>query len=98
MSDWQYVAVKMTVAFLISLVPITAIYVIEYFTADEGTAKAWALSALIVLVGSKDLALYGLAAGLAFSCEAAVSAASGLLVMLASLGKLILCLTRARLT
>lgn len=86
MSDGQYVAVKMTVAFLISLVPIAAIYVIGHFTGAAGTGKAWAVSALIVILGSLIFALYGLAAGLAFSSEAAVSAASGLLVILAFLG------------
>lgn len=98
MSDGQYVAVKMMVAFLISLVPITGIYVIGYFTGAEGTFKAWAVSAVIVIVGSLVFALYGLAAGLAFSSEAAVSAASGLLVILAFLGNVFFPLSGAMLT
>lgn len=98
MSDGQYVAVKMTVAFLISLVPITGIYVIGYFTGAEGTLKAWLVSAVIVIVGSLVFALYGLAAGLAFSSEAAVSAASGLLVILAFLGNVFFPLSGAMLT
>lgn len=98
MSDAQYVTVKMTVAFLISLVPITGIYVIGHFTGAEGTAKAWALSAIIVVAGSLVFALYGLAAGLAFSSEAAVSAASGLLVILAFLGNVFFPLSGAMLT
>jgi len=98
MSDAKYVAVKMTVAFLISIVPITLIYILGHFTGAEGTAKAWALSALIVLAGSLVFALYGLAAGLAFPSEAAVGAASGLLVILAFLGNVFFPLSGAMLT
>lgn len=98
MSDARYVTVKMTVAFLISIVPITLIYILGHFTGAEGTAKAWVLSALIVLAGSLVFALYGLAAGLAFPSEAAVGAASGLLVILAFLGNVFFPLSGAMLT
>src|SRR5699024_734787 len=54
--------------------------------------------AVIVIVGSLVFALYGLAAGLAFSSEAAVSAASGLLVILAFLGNVFFPLSGAMLT
>src|SRR5690625_163060 len=98
MSDSQYVGVKMTVAFLISLVPIGSIYLIGRLTGAEGTAQAWWVSALVVVGGSLVFALYGLAAGLAFSSEAAVSAASGLLVILAFLGNVFFPLSGAMLT
>src|SRR5690625_4187956 len=84
--DTRYVAVKTAVAFLISIIPITLIYILGALTGAEGNGWAWVISAVVVLIGSVVFAMYGLLAGLLFPSEAAVGAASGGLVILAFLG------------
>ena len=86
--DATYVAMKAVVAFAVAAIPVALIYVLGVVTGAEGTAAAWALSAVLVLVGAAVFAVYGLAVGLAFRTEAAVSAASGLLVIMAFLGNI----------
>lgn len=86
LSDGGYVAVKAGVAFVIAIIPITLIYLLGLFTGAEGTGRAWALSAVVVLLGAVVFSLYGLLAGLLFPTEAAVGAASGALVIFAFLG------------
>lgn len=98
LSDAGYVAVKTTVAFLISVIPITLIYILGALTGAEGDGRAWVISAVVVLAGSVVFALYGLLAGLLFPSEAAVGAASGSLVILAFLGNVFFPLSGAMLT
>lgn len=98
MSDGQYVLVKAAVAFVISIIPITLIYLIGYFTGAQGSGLAWLISALIVLAGAAIFSLYGLLAGLLFRTEAAVGAASGSLVILAFLGNIFFPLSGGMLT
>jgi len=98
MSDGHYVLIKTAVAFLISIIPITLIYLIGYFTGADGSGLAWLISALIVLAGAAIFSLYGLLAGLLFRTEAAVGAASGSLVILAFLGNIFFPLSGAMLT
>lgn len=88
MRDAQYVLSKAAVAVTIALVPITLIYVLGALTGAEGTAQSWAISAVVVVLGACIFALYGLACGLAFRSESAVSAASGSIVVLAFLGNI----------
>src|SRR5690625_3239684 len=97
MSDAQYVTVKAAVAFVIAIIPITLIYVLGYFTGATGSAAAWWLSALALLVGAAVFSLYGLLAGLLFRSEAAVGAASGSLVIFAFLGNIFFPLSGAML-
>ncbi len=52
----------------------------------RGTRRAWALSALVLLVGAMPFALYGLCFGLFFRSETAVSGAGGSVVVLGFLG------------
>lgn len=86
--DGSYVAMKAVVALVIAAIPVALIYLLGVATGASGTAVAWALSAVLVLVGAAVFAVYGLAVGLAFRSEAAVSAASGLLVIMAFLGNI----------
>lgn len=86
LSDWGFVAVKAALATLVACVPITLIVLIGVATGAEGTFATWALAIGAVLVGACVFALFGLCAGLAFRTEAAVSAASGMVVILAFLG------------
>jgi len=96
--DATYVAMKAVVAFAVAAIPVALIYVLGVVTGAEGTAAAWALSAVLVLVGAAVFAVYGLAVGLAFRTEAAVSAASGLLVIMAFLGNIFIPLSGTLLT
>ena len=84
--DRTYVAVKVALAVLVAGVPITLIYTIGALSGAEGPAPAWLLSALVLVVGSMVFSLYGLAFGLAFRSEAAVSGAGGSVVILGFLG------------
>jgi ABC-2 type transport system permease protein len=93
LADSSYVVMKAGVALAICTIPVTLIYVLGLLTSAEGRATAWVLSALLVLLGAGVFAIYGLAVGLAFRSEAAVSAASGLLVIMAFLGNIFVPLT-----
>lgn len=91
--DASYVLHKALVALAIATLPIGLIYLLGAVTGASATGRAWALSAVLVLAGAAVFAVYGLAVGLAFRTEAAVSAASGLLVIMAFLGNVFMPLT-----
>ncbi|MDO5502658.1 MAG: ABC transporter permease [Actinomycetia bacterium] len=86
LTDGGYIAVKVTLAVLITMIPIGLVYAAGALTGASGTTSAWLLSGLILVIGSAVFALYGLIFGLAFRTEAAVSAASGSVVILGFLG------------
>lgn len=88
LTDGGYIAIKSTVAILIAAIPVALVYVLGVVTGAEGSARAWALSALVIVAGSMVFALYGLCFGQAFRSEAAISAASGSVVILAFLGNI----------
>jgi ABC-2 type transport system permease protein len=88
LADGGYVLMKAFVAVVVAAIPIALIYLLGLLTDAEGSFRAWLLSALIVLAGAAVFALYGLVFGLALRSEAAVSAASGSLVILAFLGNI----------
>lgn len=96
--DAGYVQMKAVVAVVVAAIPIMAIYLLGFLTDAEGSAGAWALSALVILAGAVVFALYGLVFGLALRTEAAVGAASGSLVVLAFLGNIFFPLSGALLT
>lgn len=86
--DRTFVTVKAALAVLVALLPVALIATVGALTGASGTARAWVLSLLAVAAGSIVFALFGLCAGLAFRTEAAVSAASGMVVILAFLGNI----------
>ena len=88
MRDATFVLTKAGVAMIVSLIPIGLIYLIGYFTGARGTATAWVVSAIVVLIGAAIFSVYGLIFGLAFRTESAVGAASGSLVILSFLGNI----------
>ncbi|WP_404382138.1 ABC transporter permease [Knoellia locipacati] len=88
LGDGTYVATKAVVALVVATLPIVVVYVLGLLTGAEGTVTAWLGSAAILVVGAVMFALYGLIFGLAFRSEAAVSAASGSLVVLGFLGNI----------
>ncbi len=96
--DRGFVAVKATLAVLVALLPIALIAALGVATGAEATARAWTLSLTAVIVGAGVFALFGLCAGLAFRTEAAVGAASGIVVILAFLGNLFFPLSGTLLT
>ena len=96
--DSGFVLMKATVAVVVAAIPITLIYLLGSLTGAEGSGGAWALSALVVLVGAAVFAVYGLVFGLAFRSEAGVSAASGSLVILAFMGNIFFPLSGTLLT
>jgi len=96
--DQSFVAVKALLGLLVAAIPVALIYLLAWLIGAEGTAAAWALSALIVLLGASVFALYGLAVGLFFRTEAAIGAASGILVILAFLGNIFFPLSGVMLT
>jgi ABC-2 type transport system permease protein len=96
--DGSYVAMKALVALVVAAIPVGLIFLLGWFSDADGPVSAWLLSGLMVLVGAGVFAIYGLAAGLAFRTEAAVSAASGLLVIMAFLGNIFIPLSGTLLT
>ena len=98
LADSSYVAMKAGVALVVAMIPVTLIYLLGLFTSAEGSATAWAFSAVMVLLGAGVFAVYGLAVGLAFRSEAAVGAANGLLVIMGFLGNIFIPLSGTLLT
>ncbi|MEO9247907.1 ABC transporter permease [Citricoccus nitrophenolicus] len=84
-----YMAGKVFVAIGIAALPIAVIFAVGALTGATFTDPwRWLASGGIALLGAIPFALYGLAAALLFRSEAAVSAASGILVVLAFFGNL----------
>ncbi|MGD7708093.1 ABC transporter permease [Microlunatus sp. Y2014] len=84
-----YVLGKVVVALAMATLPILVVFVVGAATGATFDAWwRWPLTALLALAGAIPFALYGLGAALLFRSEAAVSASSGLLVVLAFFGNL----------
>ncbi|MGL5811056.1 MAG: ABC transporter permease [Nocardioides sp.] len=86
--DGGFVATKTVLAVLIGMVPIALTFLLGSVTGAEADPKVWLISALALGGGAVMWSLFGLCAGLAFRSEAAVGAASGVLVIFAFLGNL----------
>lgn len=98
MSDAGFVATKTLVGFVVSIIPVALIYGLGVLTGAEATTTAWVVSGVAVLIGSALFSLYGLMVGLMFRTEAAIGAASGVLVLFAFLGNVFTPLSGALLT
>ncbi len=88
LTDGGYVRVKVATAMTVAAIPIALVYVIGALSGAEAPLSVWLISPAILLVGATTFALYGLSFGVAFRSEAAVSAASGSLVVLSFLGNI----------
>jgi ABC-2 type transport system permease protein len=97
-TERDYVAVKAATAMTIAAVPIALVFLIGYVTGAEAPLSVWAWSGLVLFLGAGLFALYGLCFGSAFRSEAAVSAASGSLVVLSFLGNIFIPLSGWQLT
>ncbi|WP_261167107.1 ABC transporter permease [Microbacterium sp. Marseille-Q6965] len=93
MSDAQRVVTRAAVGFVVAIVPVGLIYALGAVTGAEAEPQVWLISGLVVLLGSAVFSFFGLLSGLLFRSEAAVSAASGSLVIFAFLGNLYFPLT-----
>lgn len=98
MTDARFVATKTLVSLTIALIPIATTYLLGVFTIARAPWWVWVTSAAITIVGSTMFALYGLCFGLAFRSEAAISAASGSIVILGFLGNVFMPLSGTMLT
>lgn len=91
-----YAATKVTVAVAVAVIPVIIVYLAGIFTDSAlDDLWRWFATAGIVVACSVVFALYGLAAGLLFRSDGAVSAATGLLVVLAFLGNVFMPLSGA---
>lgn len=96
--DSSFVRVKVALACLVALGPISLVYLLGALTGADGDAGAWLISGLVLVAGSLAFALYGLCFGLMFRSEAAISGASGSVVVLSFLGNVFFPLSGALLT
>ncbi|WP_068122401.1 ABC transporter permease, partial [Nocardioides massiliensis] len=96
--DRGFVVVKAFLAVAVAAVPITLIALLGASTGASAEPWTWVVSIGVIMLGATVFALFGLCAGLAFRTEAAVGAASGIMVIMAFLGNLFIPLTGALLT
>lgn len=98
LTDATFVTTKTLVALTIAIIPVGTTYLLGLFTIASAPGWVWAACAAISLAGATMFALYGLCFGLAFRSEAALSAASGSLVVLGFLGNVFMPLSGVMLT
>ena len=77
-----FITSKVIVALTYSVLAVGAVYVAGLFVGTRMDAWVWPATFGLLIVGAVTFALYGLAFGLLFRSEAAVSAASGLVVVM----------------
>ncbi|WP_300345640.1 ABC transporter permease [Nesterenkonia sp.] len=81
-----FVLAKTTIALAMALLPVVVLNAVAFFTTAQMPAGVWLAAGALTLVASLPFALYGLAVGMLFRSDAAIGAASGVLVILAFLG------------
>ena len=84
----EFIAVKAAAAMSVAAVTIGLIYLLGALTGAQAPLSVWVFSGLLLLIGSATFSLFGLGFGLAVRSEAAVSASSGVLVILSFLGNI----------
>lgn len=85
-STGGYILSKVVVGLTFALLPIAAVYIAGAVIGARMDGWVWPASAGLILFGSIVFALYGLAFGLTLRSEAAVGAASGIVVVLMFIG------------
>ncbi|WP_150460266.1 ABC transporter permease [Nesterenkonia ebinurensis] len=81
-----FILAKSVIALGMAILPVLVINLVGLFTVTEMDTSRWFATAALTVVASLPFALYGLLAGLAFRSDAAVGAASGVLVILGFMG------------
>lgn len=84
----EFVAVKAATAMTVAAAPIAIVFAVGALTGASAPLHVWVLAAIVLVLGAMTFALYGLSFGLAFRSEAAVSAASGALVVMSFFGNI----------
>lgn len=82
----MFVIAKSTIALAMATLPVILLNLVAYFSAADMPVSTWLTSAGLTLVAAIPFALYGLAVGLLFRSDAAIGAASGILVVFGFLG------------
>lgn len=98
MAPREILRVKAATSVTVAAMAIAIIYLLGLVTGASAPLDVWFSSAAILLIGASTFALYGLAIGLAFRSEAAISAAGGSLVLLGFFGNLFFPLSGWQLT
>ncbi|MGO1193347.1 MAG: ABC transporter permease [Nesterenkonia sp.] len=86
MPHGAFVLAKSVIALATAALPVIVLNVVAYFTAADMPLGTWIATAGLTLVAALPFAFYGLAVGLLFRSDAAIGAASGVLVVFAFLG------------
>ncbi|MGQ7787173.1 ABC transporter permease [Nesterenkonia sp. K-15-9-6] len=86
MPHGAFVVAKSVVAVGIAVLPVVVLNVVGILTVADMPPGVWLATAALTVLGSLPFALYGLAIGLSFRSDAAVGAATGLLVIFSFLG------------
>ena len=81
-----FVVAKSVIALAMATLPVIVLNIVAYYTTADMPAITWLAAAGLTLVAAVPFALYGLAVGLLFRSDAAIGAASGILVVFGFLG------------
>lgn len=81
-----FVLAKSVVAVSIAVLPVLVLNIVGILSVADMPPGVWLATASLTVLGSLPFALYGLAIGLSFRSDAAVGAATGLLVIFSFLG------------
>lgn len=93
-----FVLNKVAVAFIVACLGVSLVFYVGYSTGAQAPAAVWWQTWLITLVGAVLFGAYGLAIGLHFQSESAISMATAGLVFLSFLGNLFTPLSGTMLT
>lgn len=86
MPHGAFIAAKAAVSVGIAVLPVLVLNLAGVFTVADMPAGVWLATVGLTITGSLPFAFYGLAVGLSFRSDAAVGAATGVLVILSFLG------------
>ena len=86
MPHGMFVVAKAVIALSMAVLPVLVLFLVGFFTTSDMPWSTWILTGVLAVVGSLPFAIYGLAIGLSFRSDAAVGAASGILVIFGFLG------------
>ncbi|MCP2254537.1 ABC-2 type transport system permease protein [Prauserella aidingensis] len=86
MPHGAFIVAKAAIAVAMAALPVLVLNLAGVFTVADMPPGVWLATVALTIAGSLPFAFYGLAIGLSFRSDAAVGAATGLLVILSFLG------------
>lgn len=98
LSTGKFALLKSVAATLTATITGAIIYIVAAATGAQGTWSAWLVSFVIVVLGALPFALYGLTLAYLLRSNAAISVATGLLVLFGFAGNLFMPLSGTLLT